>query len=140
MTVIDYSRTDSDSIESMSIIVEKVKDAKRPTNISFVVPNNVKYSTGIAFEFANVFVNVSKKIDFKKSDMWVIPYKRRDEKYFTTELVQGYIIDDESFEKVDLFKQFMSFNHLFISLLYPDGSYKSISVPLYSFNKQFSNL
>jgi hypothetical protein len=46
-------------------------------------------------------------------------------------------VDPNTDEKIDIYQRFMEFDHVYFMLVYPDGSHKSIAVPLNSFKEQY---
>jgi hypothetical protein len=70
-----------------------------------------------------------------------LPFESCDDekKICTAKIVGGYATDKEN-QKVDIFKKFMDFDHVLFLFVYPDGSHKSVAIPLFKFKEQYAGL
>jgi hypothetical protein len=136
---VPYRRDNQDTTEHLSLTVAKTYSQERPDFISVVVPDNVSQNNGIFIKFART---VSQKPEFEKGQPLRIPFESSDseKQTFTARMIGGYATDEKAAQKVDVLQKFMEFDHVFLLFIYPDGSHKSVAVPLSSFKKQYNAL
>lgn len=137
---VPYQRDNQDSEEYLTLTVAKDKNQKRPEFISIILPNNVVQANGIFIAFATAKTNDRWKIEFEKSVK--VPFEKCSEEKntCTARIIGGYVKDDETKEKVDIFQNFMDFDHVFFLFTFPDGSHESVGVPLCFFKEQYKKL
>ena len=127
-----YERENQNSTEYLTLTVAKTKTEKRPKFISMILPNNIVKSNGIFIKFGN---------DELEDAMPVrVEFENCDNETCTARIINGYITKEDTKEKIDVFEKFMNFRHVYFLFIYPDGSHKSVAVPLYIFKRQYSAL
>jgi hypothetical protein len=135
-----YQRDNTDSTEYLTLTVAKDKTKDRPAFISIIIPNNIVQSNGIFITFANsVTKNGERTMELTKEKPVRIKFESCGDETCTARVVDGYGSRDNG-EKVDIFQKFLEFDHVLLLVIYPDGSHKSIAVPLFSFKKQYKEL
>lgn len=141
---VPYQRTDKDSMEYLTLTVAKGKGDARPAFISVIVPNNVVYSNGIFIKFASTITdkdgNRTIKLDDEKPLRLAFEQADPKKDYYTARIIGGYATGDETNQKTDIFQKFMDYDHVLFLFIYPDGSHKSVAVPLFSFKEQYKTL
>ena len=129
---VPYQRDNQDSMEYLTLTVAKAKEQKRPEFISIIIPNNVVKSNGIFLKFGNK--------ELEKGNAVRVLFERCDDKICTARIIDGFVTDETTNKKVDIFEKFQDFKHVFFLFIYPDGSHKSVAVPLFSFKEQYGKL
>ncbi len=142
---VPFKRENLDSAEYLTLAVAKDKQQSRPQFISIMVPNDVVQKNGIHISFA-------KTIRTQKDPGWAvepdqsspasIPFDHCDneKQSCTARIMGGYWVNDSSGKKVDIFQKLLDFDQVYFQVSYPDGSQKSIAVPLFSFKQQYQSL
>ena len=137
---VPYQQEHSDSIEYLSLTVAKDKSKPRPDFISIILPNNVVQENGIFVKFSKtVKKNGQWDMQMEIGDPVRIPFEDCNDKDCTARIINGYAAHDNG-EKEDIFQKFLDFDHVLFLFVYPDGSHKSLSVPLFSFKEQYRKL
>ena len=137
---VPYQRDNSDSTEYLSLTVAKDKTKQRPDFISVIVPNNVVQSNGIFITFAKtVTKNGNQAMELQKAEPVRLNFENCDDETCTARVIDGYATHDNGV-KEDIFQKFQTFDHVLFLFIYPDGSHKSVAVPLFSFKQQYKKL
>jgi hypothetical protein len=141
---VSYKRDYQDSSEDLTLTVAKDMAHKRPAFISIIVPNNVEQASGIFLKFSKRYKDENGKwqIEMERADPLRISFDRCDDKnkICTARIQGGFIVDAETGERHDVFQKFMELDNVYFLLVYPDGSRKSVTVPLASFQEQYKAL
>lgn len=137
---VPYQRDNYDSVEYLTLTVAKNKSVTRPAFISVIIPSNVNQANGI-------FVKFSKTV--KKDGEWAmemgkgnpvrVNFERCNDETCTARIIDGYVSEDNG-EQRDIFQKFLNFDHVLFLFIYPDGTHKSVAVPLFSFKEQYKTL
>ncbi len=139
-----YRQDDQDSVEYLTLTVAKDKAQKRPEFISIIVPNNIIQSNGIFIKFENTAKSKKGKLhpELEKRNLVRVHFEEcNDEDEICTARIFGsYVMNEETNEKIDIFKKMMDYAHVYFLFNYPNESHKSISVPLTAFKKQYKSL
>jgi hypothetical protein len=137
---VPYQRDNSDSIEYLTLTVAKDKTKQRPEFISIIIPNNVVQSNGIFIKFANsVTKNGERTMELEKGNPIRVNFEKCNDETCTVRIINGYANYDNG-DKEDIFEKLLTFDHVLFLFVYPDGSHKSVAVPLFSFKEQYKNL
>lgn len=137
---VEYQQDNSDSIEYLTLTVAKDKSKKRPEFISVILPNNVVKANGIFITFANTTVKDGKQsMEMQKGMPVRVNFESCNNETCTARLISGLATHDNG-EKEDIFQKFLTFDHVLFLFIYPDGSHKSVAVPLSSFKQQYKKL
>jgi hypothetical protein len=138
---VPYTRENHDSAEYLTITVAKDKSKLRPDFISIIIPNNIVKSNGIFIKFANSVKTKDgeRKMEMEKGSPVRINFEKCDDDC-TARIIEGYAFHDKTNEKEDVFQKFLDFDHVLFLFIYPDGSHKSVAVPLFSFKQQYKTL
>lgn len=139
---VPYTRENHDSAEYLSLIVAKNKSEKRPEFISVIIPNNIVQSNGIFVKFANTVTKKGKdrEMVMEKGNPKRINFERCNNEDCTARIIGSYLTDEKTNEKIDIFQNFLDFDYVLFLFIYPDGSHKSVAVPLFSFKQQYKTL
>lgn len=138
-----YQRDNQDSLEYLTLAVAKYKSQKRPAFISISLPNNILRSNGIFIQFAMTLKTAGGqgwKIALEKANPVRIHFEKCDDETCTARIVDGFAADEVTKEKIDIFQKCMDFDHIYFLFVFPDGSHKSVGVPLFSFKQQYNKL
>lgn len=134
-----FQRENSDSVEYLMLTVAKDRTKTRPEFISIDVPGNIDHSNGIFISFASTVIkNGSPTLELQK-DMPVRVAFESCDSTCTARVVDGFVMDNEGAKK-DLFQKFMTSDNVLFLFIYPDGSHKSVAVPLSPFREQYVDL
>lgn len=137
---VPYVRDNSDSVEYLTLTVAKDKTKQRPDFISIIVPNNVVQSNGIFIKFANTVIKDGDwTMELEKENPVRVSFESCDSESCTARLINGFAKSDEGTQE-DIFKKFFLCDHVLFLFIYPDGSHKSVIVPLSSFKEQYGKL
>jgi hypothetical protein len=136
---IPYLRENHTIVEYLSLTVAKSKSRIRPDFISIIIPSNVVQSNGIFIKFANTIIskNGERRIEMEKGDPVSILFERCNSQDCTARIIDGYVLDQDTNTKVDIFQKFLDFDHILFLFIYPDKSHKSVVVPLFTFKEQY---
>jgi hypothetical protein len=128
--------------EYLTLTIAKNKKADRPAFISVIVPSNIQKSSGLFIGFAKDAKDASnkRKLEIIKGLTCHLDFEKCDSAICTARITGGYLMDTETKKKVDEFQNFLTYDHVMFLVLYPDGSHKSIAVPLALFRKQYQGL
>ena len=129
---VPYQRDNQKTQEYLTLTVAKDKTKKRPDFISIIVPSNVDKSNGIFIKFGNK--------ELEKGNPVRVSFEKCDNEICTARIVSGFVTEEKTNEKVDIFQKFLDFDKVYFLFVYSDGSHKSVSIPLFSFNEQYQNL
>lgn len=135
-----YQRENSDSIEYLTLTVAKDKARTRPEFISIIVPGNIDPTNGIFITFASTVIkNDNPTLELQNEMPLKLNFESCDSTTCTARVVDGFYRDIDGGKK-DLFQKFMMSDNVLFLVIYPDGSHKSVAVPLSSFKEQYVDL
>lgn len=141
---VPYMEAKHDSAEYLTLTVAKEKVIKRPAFISVIVPNNVVQASGITIKFSNTKRDGSGdwQIVMDNAEPAKVEFVScsEEQQTCTARIIGGFLTDERTGEKIDIFQKFMDFDHVYFTFAYPDGSHKSVGVPLFSFKEQYKAL
>ncbi|MBS1689613.1 MAG: hypothetical protein JSS96_12875 [Bacteroidetes bacterium] len=137
---IPYQRDNSDSIEYLTLTVAKNKSDPRPAFISIIIPNNVVQANGIFVKFSKtVKKNGQWAMEMEKGNPVRVKFERCNDETCTARIINGYVSEEDG-KQQDIFQKFLNFDHVLFLFIYPDGTHKSVAVPLFSFQEQYKSL
>lgn len=139
---VPYSRENPDEREFLTLTFAKTYSIERPDFISVIIPNNVSIGNGIFIKFGNISKNEFGKnsIELEKRNPIQIHFENCNDEYCVARIVNGFAFDETTNEKVDIFQKFLEYGQIFFLFIYPDGSHKSVAVPLFSFKEQYKEI
>jgi len=142
---VPYQRDNQKEAEYLTLTVAKDKTQKRPEFISIIIPNNVVQANGVFIKFAKttkINEDPGWKTELEKGNPVRVAFEKcsEEKQTCTARIIGGYLIDEETKEKVDIFQKFLDCDHVYFLFVYPDGSHKSVGVPLFSFKDQYKTL
>ena len=129
---VEYKLDFHDSIENLTLRILKEDQKKRPNFISIIASSTVIKSNSIYVVFGNK--------EAEKENPIKLNFDNCDYSSCTSKLINGYIINQETKEFVDVFQKFCDFERIFIVVVDPYGSFKTIAIPLQSFKQQYWKL
>jgi hypothetical protein len=129
-------------VEYLTLTVAKNKSAGRPAFISVIVPSNIDKGNGLFIAYAKDTIDAKKRRSMKmvKGITCRLDFEKCDTATCTARIIGGYVIDAETKNKLDEYQYFLTYDHVLFLVVYPDGSHKSIAVPLFSFKQQYKML
>jgi len=137
---VPYQRDNSDSVEYLTLTVAKNKSKQRPAFISVIIPNDVVQSNGIFVSFSKtISKNGQWAMELEKRNPVRIKFERCNDETCTARIIDGYATEDDG-QKQDIFQKFLDFDHVLFLFIYPNGTHKSVGVPLFSFKEQYKKL
>jgi len=137
---VPYGGQGKGNTEYLSLTVAKDNSNKRPEFISIIVTNKVVQSKGLFVNFGNTVIKDGKRtIELQKDKPINVIFEKCDDEICTARILNGYITSDNG-DKVDIFQQFQTFDHVFFEFTNSDYSIVSVAVPLFSFKQQYKNL
>lgn len=136
---IPYLKSENETEEYLTLTIAKDYSEKRPEFISVIIPNNIVHEKGISIYFSKTKLNEEHQWNIENENtIYKLNFESCNEDFCTSRMVKGYIIDQISKEEIDIFQKLIDFDHIYFTFEYLDGSNKSVSVPLYSFKKQYN--
>ncbi len=129
---VPYRRDGLDTTEYLTLTVAKDKTKARPAFISMILPSNVVESNGVFIKFGNK--------ELEKGNPSRVHFESCHNEICTARIIDGYIVDEDTKERVDIFQKLLDSTHVYFLFIYPDGSHKSVAVPLASFKQQYRSL
>lgn len=137
---VPYQRKAQDSIEYLSLTVAKSKSKKRPDFISVIVPSNIARSNGIFLKFANTVIkDGERRTQLEEANPIRLNFESCDNSDCKARIIDGYTVHEDG-KKEDILSKFLTSDHVLFLLVYPDGSHKTIAIPLFTFKSQFETL
>ena len=79
-------------------------------------------------------------IELEKGNTLNIHFEQCNEETCIIRLIDGYAVNEKTKEKIDIFQKLLIFDHVYFLFGYPDGSHKSVGIPLYSFKEQYNTI
>ncbi|MBK9687516.1 MAG: hypothetical protein IPO65_07020 [Saprospiraceae bacterium] len=142
LTEVSFRRDNQDKDEYLSITVGKNKAEKRPEFISVIIPNNIVRSNGIFITFATTEISEAGEIqmELQKDNPKRINFATCNDEVCIARIYDGYVTDEKTNEKTDIFQKFLDFDRVLFLFIYPDKSHKSVYVPLGMFKDQYMSL
>lgn len=139
---VPFVRDNSKTYEYISLTVAKNKNLNRPDFISLSIPGNVLQSSGIFVHFANIQKDEkgNQKMELAQGNPSKVDFQVCDMKNCIARIIGGYAINPKTNQQTDIFQKFLTYDHVIFFFTYPDGSHKSVGVPLASFKKQYEGL
>lgn len=139
---VPFTREGQDSAEYLTLTVAKNKSAERPEWISVIVPNNIVQTNGIFIAFANTVKTPDgqSKMELEKKSTRRIVLEGCKGSTCTARILEGYLSDEKTGEPIDIFQNFLDYDHVLFLFTYADGSHKSVAVPLFTFKQQYKTL
>jgi hypothetical protein len=139
---VPFVRDSAKTYDYISLTIAKEKTLPRPDFISISLPSNVLQSNGVFVHFANIVKDEkgNQKMELAKGNPSKVDFQVCDMKNCIARIIGGYVTDPKSNLTVDVFKKFLEYDHVLFFFVYPDGSHKSIGVPLAIFKKQYESL
>ena len=128
--------------EYLTLTVAKNKSVDRPAFISVIVPSTINQANGLFIAYAKDARDASnkRKMEIVKGLTCNLDFEKCDTSACTARIIGGYVIDAETKTKIDEYQNFLTYDHVLFLVIYPDGSRKSIAVPLFSFRRQYGLL
>lgn len=139
---VPYTREGQDSAEYLTLTVAKNKSAERPEWISVIIPSNIVQSNGIFIAFANTIQTPDglSKMELEKKSTRRIAFEGCKGETCTARILEGYLSDEKTGEPIDIFQNFLDYDHVLFLFTYADGSHKSVAIPLFTFKQQYKSL
>jgi hypothetical protein len=139
---VPYTREGQDSAEYLTLTVAKNKLAERPEWISVIIPNNIVRTNGIFIAFANTIKTPDgmSKMELEKKSTRRIAFESCKGETCTARILEGYLSDEKTGEPIDIFQNFLDYDHVLFLFTYADGSHKSVAIPLFTFKQQYKTL
>ena len=129
---VEYKLDFQDSVEHLTLRILKEEKKKRPNFISFIASSAVIKSNSVFLVFGNK--------EAEKENPLQLNFDKCESSTCTSKLTNGYIINQESKEFVDVFQKFCDFERIFIVIVDTYGSFKTIAIPLQSYKQQYEKL
>lgn len=101
------------------------KKLQRPEFISVIVPIDVNPTSGVELLFM--------KNKFAETQKIHLNWETSENDFLLSRMIKGYSKNEE-----DVFQYFLNFEQVFFDFVKLNGDSVSVSVPLYSFQKQYS--
>jgi hypothetical protein len=141
LDVVYFRKSATNEEEYLTLTIAKDYSQARPEFISIIVPNDIKEESGINLTFGKTQLDENEqrelKIDSKSS--YHIDYEDCNDEFCTARILNGYISRYQE-NNLDFFQKLLDNDHLFVEFEYPNGSRKSVAIPLFSFKNQYSTL
>jgi hypothetical protein len=82
----------------------------------------------------------NQKMELAKGNPSKVDFQVCDMKNCIARIIGGYVTNTKTNQTVDVFQKFLDYDHVLFFFVYPDGSHKSVGVPLAIFKKQYAGL
>lgn len=140
---VPFLRKDTSKVEYVTLSVAKREDKEQPAFMSIIVPNNVDKVNGVFIEFAKTVKTNEDPSGWKlklENDPIRIPFYTCQKDGCYARVTDGYVTDEESKQQVNIYNKFMNYDNILVLFIYPDGSHKSVAIPLCTFKQQYKKL
>ena len=140
---VPYTKDGQNSAEYLTLTIAKDKSKNRPDFISVIIPSNIVQSNGIFIKFAKTVKtneNPGWKMELEKGNPVRVNFEKCNDETCNARIISGYIVDEKTTDQLDIFQKFLDFDHVLFLFIYPDGSHKSVAIPLFSFKEQYKQL
>ena len=139
---VPFKKDNVNKIEYISVTVAKANLKDRPDFISIITPSNIVQTNGVFIHFAMICKDAAGKesMELAKGNPCRAEFQRCDATSCTTRIVNGLVTDAKTNQETDVFQKMLDFDHMLFLFVYPDGVYKSVSMPLASFKKQYAGI
>lgn len=124
----------------LSLTIAKDKGRIRPNFISLILPSYIDSTNGVFLFFTNRKYdeeNSNYQFDLENKSSLHISFDKISSETCTARFWDGYSKDKSTGLIKDVFQFMLEYDSIFVMYYNKDGSYKSISVPLFSFREQF---
>ncbi|TFF35199.1 hypothetical protein [Mucilaginibacter psychrotolerans] len=138
MMFLDVPYDGNGKTEFLTLTVAKDTAADRPAFISVIVPNSLNQKNGIFIAFAQNSAGGGMAI--VKASTTRLNFEACNNEDCTARMVKAYAHSDERNQDVDILANMLQYDHVMFLMVYPDGSHKSVAVPLFSFKEQYKKL
>lgn len=129
---VPYQREGQDSAEYLTLTVAKKRSKKRPSFISLSVPDHALQHNGMLIKFGQK--------ELERGNLLKLSFDHCTEEYCTARIIGGYVTDEHTRAEIDVFQKFLEFEHVYFLFIYPNGSHKTVAIPLSSFQEQYKKL
>jgi hypothetical protein len=135
-----YKTCDSCVTDFLTMSIAKHKSRTRPDWIAVILPDNILQEQGV-FLFFKDSKDSTKSINKSQEKAMSIRVNLSEHTHdtFVVRLKDGFAIDENN-QKVDILKKFKESDIVYFMIFLPDGEYKTISLPLKNFKKQYKEL
>jgi hypothetical protein len=128
----------ADTMEYLTLNASKNTGASRPAFISIMMQSPIDQKKGL-------FLTYGKKgsgthVEPDQSLTTTFDFQDCNSDFCTVRIVDGFTKRGEKKQTVDIFSEFLKYDYVIFLFFFPDGSHKSISVPLKSFQEQWKSL
>jgi len=139
---VPFNHDNKNNPEYLTLTVAKTKSVNRPVFISLIISNNIVQSNGILISFSKTVQTKNGKwnINLDKKSSLKINFEKCGKTDCTARIVGGYAVDKRTGKNVDVFQKFLDYDHVYFLFTYSNGTNESVSVPLFSFKKQYKTL
>lgn len=139
---IPFRKDTASKIDYIALSVAKANLKDRPDFISIVTPNNIVQTNGVFVHFATTTKDASGKesMELTKGNPARVEFQMCDGNSCTARVIGGLVTDAKTKQETDIFQKMLDFDHMIFLFVYPDGVYKSVSMPLASFKKQYAEI
>lgn len=130
MMYLDVPYTVDGKTEYLSLTLAREATNDRPTFISVIVPNNLDDSEIMEMMFTNRNYSLSQTVypDFDKCK----------DNFCAFRMNNAYAVDKAK-KVVDVIRNFLTYDVVYFNFVRRNGAKSSVSVPLYSFKKQYKS-
>ena len=137
---VKYKDETRNSTEYLSLTVAKNRQQKRPEFISVIVPDNISQANGLFIKFSKSVKGKNGEwcMEMEKDSISRAAFEGCRNSSCTARFMGGYLMSEKG--RTDIFQKFFDFDHALFLFVYPDGTHKSVAVPLFSFKEQYKAL
>jgi hypothetical protein len=140
---VQYYNEHKQQEDYLTLCVAKDNGQNRPKGISFILPDYLKKENGIFLFFSrNQVDDTSKEFIMNPDEKETIRiyFENDSDDTVTARVWDGYVKNEETGLIIDVFQNFLEFDHVFVMYFNEDLSLQTISVPLFSFRQQYALL
>lgn len=129
----------ADTIEYLTLNVSKNTGASRPAFISVMMQSPINQQKGMFLTYSKPGV-VGTHIEPQQELTTKMEFQDCNSDFCTIRIVDGYAKRGDKKQTVDIFAEFLKYDYVMFLFFFPDGSHKSVAVPLKSFQEQWKTL
>lgn len=138
---VQYYNNQKKQEDFLTLSVAKPNGEERPKFMSFILPNYLNKPNGIFLFFVNNIIEKETqefKIETDDKASVRLYFESTNEETCTARAWKGYAKNEGSGLMIDVFKNFLEFDTMFVMYFNEDLEHQTIAVPLFSFRQQYA--
>ncbi|HET9135807.1 MAG TPA: hypothetical protein VFO76_04155 [Candidatus Kapabacteria bacterium] len=129
----------ADTIEYLTLNVSKNTGASRPAFISVMMQSPIDQQKGMFLTYSKPAANAT-HLEPQQELTTKMEFQDCNSDFCTVRIIDGFAKRGEKKQTADIFSEFLKYDYVMFLFFFPDGSHKSVAVPLKSFQQQWKTL